>query len=68
MKTMSGDERELKLLAVAVAAVLLEDASGDSLEPSIGRDNGSRWSNDHRRMSIGKRSLLGLKSRRSSKR
>tara|TARA_Y100000588_G_scaffold301581_1_gene323540 strand:+ start:3923 stop:4129 length:207 start_codon:yes stop_codon:yes gene_type:complete len=68
VKKMSGDEGDMKLLAVAIAAVLLEGAAGDSIEPSIGRGGGSQWSIDHRRMSIGKRPLLGLKSRRSSKR
>ena len=68
MKKMSDDEIEMKLLAVAIAAVLLEEASGDSLEPSIGRGGGSKWSIDHRRMSVGKRSILGQKSRRSSNR
>ncbi len=68
MKKMSDEESEMKLLVVAIAAVLLEEATGDSLEPSIGRGGGSQWSIDHRRMSVGMRSILGQKSRRSSKR
>ena len=65
---MNNDESDERLLAVAVAAVLLEELSGWAIGPSIGRASGSKWSIDHRRMAIGMTSLLGSKSRRSSRR
>jgi len=61
---MSGDEVD-KLLAVAIAAVLIEESAGISIRPSEGRNRGSKWSIDHRRISVGRRSILKTKSSRS---
>lgn len=61
---MGGDEVD-KLLAVAIAAVLLEESAGRSIRPSDGRERGSKWSIDHRRISVGRRSILKTKSGRS---
>ena len=65
---MIEEEVDKKILAVAIAAVLLEESVGDSIAPSIGRDGGSQWSIDHRRLSIGMTSQLVYKSRRGSMR
>ena len=61
---MSGDEVD-KLLAIAIAAVLIEESAGLSIRPSEGRREGSKWSIDHRRISVGRRSILKTKSSRS---
>ena len=61
---MSGDEVD-KLLAIAIAAVLIEESAGLSIRPSEGRREGSNWSIDHRRISVGRRSILKTKSGRS---
>ena len=42
---MSGDEVD-KLLAIAIAAVLIEESAGLSIRPSEGRREGSKWSID----------------------
>ncbi len=68
MSRMGNDEINKRLLAVAISAVLLESSSGESIEPSIGRESDSSWSIDHRRMAIGKTSQLESNSRRSTKR
>jgi hypothetical protein len=65
--TMSEGEVD-KLLAVAIVAVLIEESAGLSIRPSKGRDGGTKWSIDHRRVSVGRRSILKTKSGRSANR
>ena len=53
------------LVAIAIAAILIEENAGSSIRPSKGRKGGSKWSIDHRRISVGRRSILKTKSGRS---
>ncbi len=57
-----------KYLAAAILAVMLEEASGESLAPSEGREGGDAWSRDHRRSLIGRRNLFRARTRRSTTR
>ncbi len=68
MSEMNEEASEEALLVVAIAAVLLEESGGSSIGPSAGRRVGTFWSNDHRRMSVGKTSLVGSRPNRSAKR
>ncbi len=61
-------ERGLRLKAAAVVAVLLEVSEGESLTPSGQRDSGRAWSEDHRRVLIGRRNLFRARTRRSTTR
>ncbi len=36
-----------RMLAAAIAAVILEEESGSSLQPAASRDQGKAWSRDH---------------------
>jgi hypothetical protein len=65
---MRREKREMKVIAAVISSVLLSNESGESIEPSIGREGGSPWSVSHRRMIIGKTPLLKARSDRSSKR
>jgi len=57
-----------KLLAAAIAAVLSETSREGVLLTSPQRKAGSAWSEDHRRMVIGRRNLLRARTRRSTTR
>ncbi len=57
-----------KLLAAAIAAVLSESSRGKVLLTSAQRKGGSAWSEDHRRMVIGRRSLFRARTKRSTNR
>ena len=57
-----------RLRAVAILAVLLEEAEGQALRSSEGRDGGKSWSKDHRRSLIGRRNLIRARTRRSTTR
>ncbi|MEK9804828.1 MAG: hypothetical protein VW551_00845 [Euryarchaeota archaeon] len=60
--TMKND----RLMAAAIMAVLLEEAEGQALQSSEGRDGGKSWSKDHRRSLIGRRNLIRARTRRST--
>ena len=68
MIKLSGAYSNRELLAVAVVAALFEEDAGSSIGPSIGRNRGKSWSEDHRRMALGKGTILKSKSERSSRR
>ena len=57
-----------RLHAAAILAVLLEEAEGQALQSSEGRDGGADWSLDHRRSLIGRRNLFRARTRRSTTR
>ena len=57
-----------RLRAAAILAVLLEEAGGQALQSSEGRDGGADWSLDHRRSLIGRRNLFRARTRRSTTR
>ena len=57
-----------RLMAAAILAVLLEEAEGQALQSSEGRDGGIAWSKDHRRSLIGRRNLIRAQTRRSTTR
>jgi len=57
-----------RLRAAAILAVLLEEAEGQALQSSEGRDGGVAWSRDHRRSLIGRRNLFRARTRRSTTR
>ena len=57
-----------RLRAAAILAVLLEEAEGQALQSSEGRDGGESWSRDHRRSLIGRRNLFRARTRRSTTR
>jgi hypothetical protein len=57
-----------RLRAAAILAVLLEEAEGQALQSSEGRDGGEAWSRDHRRSLIGRRNLFRARTRRSTTR
>ncbi len=61
-------DRDAKLRAAAVVAVLLESSDGEALSPSAPRDGGDAWSRDHRRVLIGRRNLFRARTRRSTPR
>ena len=61
-------DREAKLLAAAMAAVMLVDEEGEALGPSGQREVGDPWSRDHRRVLIGRRNLFRARTRRSTPR
>ena len=63
---MKKSDKDGKLLAVAVFAVLIEELVGDSLQPSTHSEGGFAWSRDHRRMALGRRNLFRARSRRST--
>ena len=65
---MGAEETGQKMLAVAISAVLLEESIGFSIAPSVGRGVGNQWSISHRRISMGKSSLLKSRSGRSANR
>jgi len=65
---MSEDERDSRLKAAAIIAVLLELSEGESLVPSGQRGPGKAWSKDHRRVLIGRRNLFRARTRRSTTR
>lgn len=65
---MASKREKLKIIAAAIGAVLIEEGTGVAIEPSDGRSSGSLWSNDHRRSSMGKVSLVFKGSSRSSRR
>jgi len=57
-----------RMLAAAIAAVILEEESGSSLQLAASRDKGKAWSRDHRRVLIGRRNLFRARTRRSTPR
>ncbi|MED5230780.1 MAG: hypothetical protein VYB30_00195 [Candidatus Thermoplasmatota archaeon] len=57
-----------RLRAAAILAVLLEEAEGQALQATEGRDGGRAWSRDHRRLLIGRRNLFRARTRRSTTR
>ena len=61
-------DREAKLLAAAMAAVMLVGEGGEALGPSGQRETGNPWSRDHRRVLIGRRNLFRARTRRSTPR
>ena len=67
MRNMGKEEREMRIIAAVISSVLIENETGGSIKPSLGREEGSSWSASHRRMAIGKSSLLKARTVRSSK-
>ena len=65
---MVKEERERRIIAAVISLVILEKESGETIEPSLGRDEGSSWSKSHRRMAMGKTSWLKARTVRSIKR
>ena len=61
-------DREAKLLAAAMAAVLLVAEEGEAMGPTGQRNSGEPWSRDHRRVLIGRRTLFRARTRRSTPR
>ena len=58
-------DREAKLVAAAMAAVLLVTEKGEAVGPTGQRESGDPWSRDHRRVLIGRRNLFRARTRRS---
>ncbi len=67
MRSMS-EEKEMRIVAAVISSILLENEFGESIKPSIGREEGSSWSISHRRMALGKTSLMKARTVRSTKR
>tara|TARA_B100000482_G_scaffold182986_1_gene157485 strand:+ start:193 stop:390 length:198 start_codon:yes stop_codon:yes gene_type:complete len=65
---MAKEERERRIIAAVISLVVLEKESGETIEPTLGRDEGSSWSKSHRRMAMGKTSWLKARTVRSIKR
>ena len=61
-------DREAKLLAAAMTAVLLVAEEGKAVWPTGQRKSGDPWSQDHRRVLIGRRNLFRARTRRSTPR
>ena len=59
---------EARLLAAALAAVLLVSEQGAAMGPTGQRKSGDPWSRDHRRVLIGRRNLFRARTRRSTPR
>jgi len=68
VRNMGKEEREMRIIAAVISSVLIENKTGGSIKRSLGRDGGSSWSASHRRLAIGKSSLLKARTVRSSKR
>jgi len=68
VSNMVKEERERRIIAAVISLVILEKESGETIEPSLGRDEGSSWSKSHRRMAMGKTSWLKARTVRSIKR
>ncbi|MAB35964.1 MAG: hypothetical protein CL975_01395 [Euryarchaeota archaeon] len=68
MIIMGKEEKDMRIIAAVISSVLLENGIGESIMPTSGRDIGSSWSESHRRMSVGKSSLLNARSMRGAKR
>tara|TARA_B100000959_G_scaffold281450_1_gene345521 strand:+ start:3987 stop:4181 length:195 start_codon:yes stop_codon:yes gene_type:complete len=60
------DERMKKLRAAAIFAVFLDETRLVSLTTSAFRGKGRAWAHDHRRVTVGKRSLMISNSERSN--
>jgi hypothetical protein len=65
---MKGDEQINRALIAAIVTVLQEESVGVSIIPSQGREKGKVWSIDHRRVSVGRRSVIQSRSERSTTR
>ena len=63
-----GSDDEARLLAAALAAVLLVAEQGEAMGPTGQRKSGDPWSRDHRRVMIGRRNLFRARTRRSTPR
>ena len=63
-----GSDDEARLLAAALAAVLLVSEQGAAMGPTGQRKSGDPWSRDHRRVLIGRRHLFRARTRRSTPR
>ena len=61
-------DREAKLLAAALAAVLLVADEGEAVGLTGQRKSGDPWSRDHCRVLIGRRNLFRARTRRSTPR
>ncbi|CAI8381602.1 MAG: hypothetical protein CMA41_00955 [Euryarchaeota archaeon] len=57
-----ADEATLRMAAIAAVLSLVE--SGDDVSQR-GRQRGEAWSQDHRRMNMGRSSLMNYRSNRS---
>ncbi|MDP6866257.1 MAG: hypothetical protein QGG62_04895 [Candidatus Poseidoniaceae archaeon] len=57
-----ADETTLRMAAIAAVLSLVE--SGDDVSQR-GRQRGEAWSQDHRRMNMGRSSLMNYRSNRS---
>ena len=57
-----ADEATLRMAAIAAVLSLVE--SGDDVSQR-GRQHGEAWSQDHRRMNMGRSSLMNYRSNRS---
>jgi len=68
VSNMAKEERERRIIAAVISLVVLEKESGETIEPTLGRDEGSSWSKSHRRMAMGKTSWLKARTVRSIKR
>ncbi len=65
---MKVDKQKKKALIAAIVSVLLEESAGVSIIPSIGREKGRAWSIDHRRVSVGRKSVIQSRTERSTTR
>ena len=63
-----ANDDEARLLAAALAAVLLVSEEGEAMGPTGQRKSGDPWSRDHRRVLIGRRNLFRARTRRSTPR
>ncbi len=59
------NNRELKLMAAAIAAVMQIESGGEIISHSSSRRIGTKWANDHRRMASGNASSINYKNKRS---
>tara|TARA_B100001996_G_C18557675_1_gene553377 strand:+ start:394 stop:588 length:195 start_codon:yes stop_codon:yes gene_type:complete len=59
------NDLEDKMVAAAIAAILLFDSDESIIKISSGRGKGSKWFQEHTRFSIGKTSLSSERSKRS---
>ena len=65
---MSGKRADMRVVVAAIAAAILGNGGGENISPSLGRESRNDWSTSHRRMVIGKGSLVKKRSDRGTKR
>ena len=57
------DESALRMAAIAAVLSILNEQSDDPSQ--VGRMTSKAWSNDHRRLNMGKSSLMNMRASRS---